>query len=218
MKIFIDPRAGELVRTTWLGDSKGNDLSDLGMHRTWDSSWLRPPPTSMHTQASSVGSVFDDSSLWQNTNEPLLGEETSLWVPVATTRSDTWNLLLPDKHEYTIHGGAMEMIIFLELCFSANGYGQQTVMKNRLAHYILRLRKLVQKELDSTPRDRLLDITWQPKCLWQWAVRVNHGFSHCSKGREAYEEYCARHKWQPYRHDNPLTYGKFDGDYIINSF
>jgi hypothetical protein len=159
-------------------------------------------------QPSDVSSVFDDSSLWDDADESPL-EETSLWVPVGTTHADTWNLLLPNRCEYTIHGGAIGMIIFLELCFSANGYGQQNIMKNRLAHYILRLRKLVEKELESTIPDQLLESTWQPKCLRQWAVRVNHGFHHSSKGRVAYQEYCVRNKWQPYLHDNPLVYGKF---------
>jgi hypothetical protein len=161
----------------------------------------------MYTQPSNV---FDDSYIWDNASESPLEKESSLWVPVATTRSDRWNLLLPDRREYTIHSRAMGMIIFLELCFSANRYGQQTIVKNRLAHYLLHLRKLVQKELDSTRADQLLANTWQPKCLLQWAVRVNHGFNHSQRGRVAYEEYCAQHKWQPYQHDNPLMYGKFD--------
>jgi hypothetical protein len=166
------------------------------------------PSTSMCTPPSDVSSVFDDSSLWDDADESPL-KETSLWVPVGTTQTDTWNLLLPNRREYTIHGGAIGMIIFLELCFSANGYGQRNVMKNRLAHYILRLRKLVEKELESTIPDQLLESTWQPRCLRQWAVRVNHGFHHSPMGRVSYQEYCARNKWRPYLHDNPLVYGKF---------
>lgn len=158
--------------------------------------------------ANHLCSVFDDRSLWNDEDESPLREETSLWVPVATTQSDVWTLLLSDRHEYTIHSDAMGMIIFLELCFSANGYRHLNIMKNRLAHYLLRLRKLVQIDLNSTAQNQLLETTWYPRCLHQWSVRVNHGFSHCQSGRVAYERYCSENAWEPYKHDNPLMYGR----------
>lgn len=163
----------------------------------------------MPTQANNDSGVFDDSYLWDDANVLPLVEEMALWVPVATPKSDTWNLLMPDQREYAIHGSAMAMIIFLELCFSANGYGQQTASKNRLAHYILGLRKVLQEELESANRKQLVNTTWKPYCLTQWAVRVKHGFYHSPQGRKAYQEHCARQNLQLYQHDNPLLYGKF---------
>ena len=65
------------------------------------------------------------------------------------------------------------------------------------------------RELESAAFLQLLDTTWQPWCLTQWAVRVKHSFHHLPQGHEEYNEYCIWNGWKLYQHDDPLQYSEF---------
>ena len=155
------------------------------------------------------GDVFDDIGLWDDKDQSPLQGDVSVWIAGGATGSDTWMLALPHQREYRIHGGAIGIIIFFDLSFNASRHSEPTIKINQLSHYLQRLRETLKKELESTSPQQLLDITWQPRCLRQWAVRVKHGFHHSPKERVAYNEYCIQKGWKPYQHDNPLNYSKF---------
>jgi hypothetical protein len=96
----------------------------------------------------------------------------------------------------------------LELSFTANRSSPPSIKINRLSHYLQRLRQAVRQELQCTKPEKLLETTWQPQTLKQWAVRLKHNFHHSPQARVSYQQYCVRNGWKPYQHDDPLFYGK----------
>ena len=159
--------------------------------------------------SSDVRPVFDDLQLWDDADVSPLVKDVPVWIAGGVTGSDTWTLALSHQCEYRIHGGAIMIIIFFDLWFNANRHSAPTIKTNRLCHYLQRLQGTLMRELESAAFFQLLDTTWQPRCLTQWAVRVKHGFHHSPQGREEYNEYCIRNGWKLYQHDDPLQYSEF---------
>jgi hypothetical protein len=171
--------------------------------------FLLPPTRSMASQEHNTGSIFDDASLWDDAAELPLQEQQELWVVFGTKEAGVGHLYLSDECQYKIHHKAITPIVFLELCFTANRFYPPSNKINRLSHYFQNLRQAVRLELESTKPARLLETTWEPTTLRQWAVRLKHHFHHTPTARALYEQYCIRNGWKPYRHDDPLLYGKF---------
>ena len=156
-----------------------------------------------------VRPVFDDLHLWDDADESPLEADIPVWIACGVTGSDTWTIALSHQCEYRIHGGAIMIIIFFDLWFNANRHSAPTIKRNRLCHYLQHLQGTLMRELESAASLQLLDTTWQPWCLRQWAVRVKHGFHHSPQGREEYNEYCIQNGWKLYQHDDPLQYSEF---------
>ena len=170
---------------------------------------ITPTPTSMSTQDHDTSSTWDDSALWNDEDNLQPDEQTSTWI--FRKEQPGIGLLLmcgSDQGEYTIHIRAIRIISFLEVYCIANRSSSPTPDSNRLGHYLRRLRESVSLELQSTPRERLLDTMWQPLSLKQWAMRVRQGYNHSPQARALYQIHCAQKGWRPYQHDNPLYYGR----------
>lgn len=160
----------------------------------------------------------DDTSLWSYDDAHPLTDILSVWSFDDTPDQGGRKVLGLSiythlgHHLHIIHKAALNMLAFLDSCYWGSIAHSDSSLHNRIAHYLHRLREAVTSEIESTPQPRLIDNTWLPSILVQWAVRVQHGYGHSHYGRREYLLECTEMGWRPYQHEDPLLYGAPSSD------
>lgn len=151
--------------------------------------------------------AFEDSFIWGKVDDSR--ETTSCWVFSKLHTNSGTRIVRLDGLEYKIHEAAVDLMSFFEVYCDANRSCQLTTFNKNLCGYLNHRRRHVCAEVKSTPSHTLIDPTWHPRTLTKWAIRVGHGFNHSPNACRMYYEYCAKKGLQPYKHDDPLEYGRF---------
>jgi hypothetical protein len=159
--------------------------------------------------------VDDDLQRWSNDPASMPRSRTRwLFGGEGCWNTGSIRFLVVDMTGYNIcsvvvHQNLALILAYLDLDYWLTPIAQDMTAWNqkRIEHYLRLVRDDVVTELAAADGVTLLQSSFGPTALRQWAVRVRHTFGHSQTGRSQYRDFCTAKGHSPYD-EQYINYGE----------